>query len=136
MFIGVALIFAGENLERARAHLEHAIRVSPGDPGIFIYTTMAAFCHFFDGRNEMAIELAQRSIDIYPDWDSTYWAIVPALLRSNRMDEARSALKKLRELSPNITGNILRRILPFRDVNMLDEIVNGLIKAGLPENDV
>ena len=133
MFIGVATIFAGGSLERAAAHLEHAIRVSPGDPGIFIYWAMAAYCHFFEGRDEMAIELAQRAIDIYPDWDSTYWVIVPALVRLNRMEEARLAIEKLRKLSPHLTGDILRRILPFRDENKLEAIVSGLTQAGFPD---
>ncbi len=133
MHIGVALLFGGEGLDRALAHLEHAIRVSPGDPGAFIYWAMAANCHYFAGRDEIAVELARRSADIYPDWDSTYWVLVPALARLGRMEEARTALAKLRELSPHNTGSLLRRILPYRDVDMLETMVNGLTDAGLPE---
>jgi len=132
MFIGVALLFAGEGLDRALAHLEHAIRVSPGDPGAYTFWAMAALCHFFAGRDEMAVQMARRSVDIYPDWDSTYWVLVPALARLGRMEEARNALENLRMLSPHITGSLLRRTLPFRDTNMLETMVNGLIEAGLP----
>jgi adenylate cyclase len=133
MHIGVALLFAGEGIDRALALLDHAIRVSPGDPGGFIARAMAAFCHFHAGRDEVAIEQARRAIDIYPDWDTTYWVLVAALARLGRMKEARAALEKLRKLSPHITGSLLRRTLPYRDNTMLEELVNGLIAAGLPD---
>jgi adenylate cyclase len=132
MHIGVALIFAGESIDRALAHLEHAIRVSPGDPGGFIYRAMAAFCHFHAGRDEMAIELARRAVDIYPNWDTTYWVLVPALARSGRTEEARGALEELRRLSPHITGSLLRQTLPYRHKDMLEAVVSGLVAAGLP----
>jgi adenylate cyclase len=133
MHIGVALMFAGESIDRALAHLEHAIRVSPGDPGGFTYRAMSAFCHFHAGRDEMAVELARRAVDVYPDWDTTYWVLVPALARSGRMEEARAALEELRRLSPHITGSLLRQTLPYRDKDMLEAVVNGLVAAGLPQ---
>jgi hypothetical protein len=50
-----------------------------------------------------------------------------------RADEARSAMGRLRKLSPHITGGVLRQVLPFRDAKMLEIIVSGLVAAGLPE---
>jgi tetratricopeptide (TPR) repeat protein len=131
--IAIALTFSGEDLDHALTHTELAIRTSPGDSGAYFYWTAAAFCHFFAGRDEVAVESARQSVDMYPDWDATYWVLIPALTRLGRMDEARSAVEKLQELSPNLTGDFLRRTLPFRDGNMLKAIVSGLTSAGLPE---
>jgi adenylate cyclase len=124
--IANALTFGGEDLDHALTHLELAIRTSPGDPGAYFYWTAAAFCHYFAGRDEVAVESARQSVDMYPDWDTAYWVLIPALTRLGRMDEARSAVEKLHELSPHLTGDILRRTAPFRDGNKLEEIVNGL----------
>jgi TolB-like protein/Flp pilus assembly protein TadD len=133
MHIGGALLFGGGEPDRALPHLEHAIRVSPGDPGAYIYYAVAAMCHFFSGRTQEAVELARRSADIYPDWDTTYWVLVPALVELGLMDEARSALAKFCELSPHANAALLLQILPFRDKNMLSKMVDGLVAAGLPE---
>ena len=133
LLVGAALLFGGDDLDRALAHFEQAIRVSPGDPGAFFFWTLAAFCHFLAGRSEKAVELARRSADTYPDWDSTYWVLAPALAKLGRMDEARSALNKFRELSPHVTASLLRQLLPFRDGNKLEMIVGGLSDAGLPD---
>ncbi len=133
MHIGVALLFGGEDMDRALANLEHGIRVSPGDPNAYIFWAIAAYCHFFARRDEMAVEMAQRSADLFPDWDSTYWVLVPALARLGRMEEARTALGKLREVSPHVTCSLLRRNLPYRDEKMLEMMVSGLSDAGLPE---
>ena len=133
LHIGAAVLFGGGEPDRALLHFEHAIRVSPGDPVAYLFWALAAMCHFFSGRNQEAVELARRSVDIYPDWDTTYWALVPALVELGLMDEARSALEKFRELSPHVNASLLLRILPFRDVNMLRKMVDRLVAAGLPE---
>lgn len=58
---------------------------------------------------------------------------MPALAKLGRMDEARAALAAFRELSPHVTASLLRRLLPFRDPNMLEMMVGGLADAGLPD---
>ena len=131
--IANAFMFGGEDLDHALSHTELAIRTSPGDPSACFYWTAAAFCHYFSGRDEVAVKSARQSVDIYPDWDTTYWVLIPALTRLGRAKEGATAMEKLRELSPHLTGSLLRKTIPFRDIKMLDIMVDGLIDAGLPE---
>lgn len=132
MLIGASLVFAGDP-EKAFIHFDSAIRVSPGDPGAFFFYTCAAVGHLFCGRPTEAHELAKKSARMYADWDSTYWALIPALVQLGRTDEARLTVAKFLELSPNATVTRLREILPVRNPDYLNLILDGMTKAGLPE---
>ena len=70
---------------------------------------------------------------MYADWDTTYWALIPALVQLGRTDEARSTVLKFLELSPNTTVNRLSELLPVRNPDYLNLILDGMTKAGLPE---
>ena len=132
MLIGVSQTFAGDP-EEALIHFDNAIRVSPGDPGAFFFYALAALSHLFCGRPAEAHELARKSARMYSDWDSTYWALIPALVQLGRTDEARSNLPKFLELSPNATVTRLGELLPVRNPDYLNLILDGMAKAGLPE---
>jgi tetratricopeptide (TPR) repeat protein len=132
MLIGAALVFAGDP-EEAFIHFDNAIRVSPGDPGAFFFYTCAALGHLFCGRPTEALELAKKSARMYADWDTTYWALIPTLVQLGRTDEARSTASKFLELSPDATISRLGELLPVRNPDYLNLILDGMAKAGLPE---
>jgi adenylate cyclase len=132
MLIGVSQTFAGDP-EEALIHFDNAIRVSPGDPGAFFSYALAGLSHLFCGRPEEAHELARKSTRMYADWDTAYWALIPALVQLGRVDEARSTVSKFLELSPNATVTRLSELLPVRNPDYLNMILDGMAKAGLPE---
>ena len=132
MLIGVSQTFAGDP-EEALIHFDNAIRVSPGDPGAFFFYALAGLSHLFCGRPAEAHELARKAARMYSDWDSTYWALIPALVQLGRTDEARANLPKFLELSPNATVTRLGELLPVRNPDYLNLILDGMAKAGLPE---
>lgn len=121
------------NPEDGLACIEHAIRVSPGDPGAFFFYTAAAMAHLMCDRPSEACDLATKSARMYAGWDTTYRILAPALVQLGRMDEARSAITKLLELSPTMTISGLRERWPIRDKETLNTILDGLRIAGLPE---
>jgi adenylate cyclase len=129
---GCALLF-GSNPEEALVQLERAMVLSPMDPSFFILLTVAGIAHLFSGRPAQALELAQRSAALYPDWDSTYWVLVPAYIQLDRLADARAALAKLLSLSPRLTVSGARQRLPIRNPASLEMLIDGLQKAGLPE---
>ena len=90
-------------------------------------------CHLFCGRQTEAYELSKKSTRVYADWDSAYWSMIPALVQLGRTDEARSAVLIFLELAPNATVNRLRELLPVRNPDYLNLILDGMTKAGLPE---
>jgi len=132
MLVGVSKLFGGDPTE-ALTHFEDAIRVSPSDPGAFFFYSVAALGHLFCGRPAEACDLAIQSARMYPDWDTTYWAMVPALTQLGRIEEARSAVSKLLELSPTATVSRLRDLLPIRNPIYLHMILDGMTAAGLAE---
>lgn len=132
MLVGVSKLFAGDPTE-ALGHFEDAMRVSPADPGAFFSYSCAALGHLFCGRPSEAYDLAKKSARMYADWDSTYWALISALVQLDRTEEARSLIPKFLELSPTATVSRLRELLPIRNPKSLNMILDGMRIAGLPE---
>ncbi|MGB5707250.1 MAG: adenylate/guanylate cyclase domain-containing protein [Arenicellales bacterium] len=130
--VGAALNVTGYP-EEALASIEDAIRVSPGDPAAFFFFTVAAMSHLVLGRPAEACELAKQSARVYPGWDTTYRIMAPALVQLGRIDEARDAVAKLRELAPDVSVSRLRERWPLRNQDTLNMFLDGLRVAGLPE---
>jgi adenylate cyclase len=130
--VGGALMVTGYP-EEALPNIEDAIRVSPGDPGAFFFHSAAAMCHLMCGRPAEAWEATKRSARIYPGWDTTYRVMAPALVQLGRMEEAKEAVAKLRELAPHLSVSRLRECWPIRDKDSLNMMLEGLRAAGLPE---
>ena len=132
MFVGLSQLFGGDPAE-ALICFEDAIRVSPADPGAFLFYSVAAMAHLFCGRPDEAYDMAKKSARMYPDWDTTYRAMIPALAQLGRIEEARSAVAKLLELSPTATVSRIRETYPIRNPEFLNMVLNGMTAAGLPE---
>jgi len=56
-----------------------------------------------------------------------------SLVQLGRIDEARDAVAKLRELAPDVSVSRLRERWPLRDRDTLNMVLDGLRVAGLPE---
>jgi adenylate cyclase len=132
VFLSSAALTFGGDPEAALVHAERAMALSPLDPGFFMFLTVAGIAHLFSGRPEQALELAKRSAALYPDWDTTYWILVPAYVQLDRMAEARAALAKLVSLSPGFMASGAQERLPIRNPRSLEMIIEGFRKAGLP----
>lgn len=130
-WVGFTLSLSG-NPEEGLTCIEDAIRVSPGDPGAFTFLTGAALAHLLCGRPAEAVDLAVKSARMYSDWEVTYLTLAAALVQLDRVEEARVAVTKILELSPNITVSSLRKNWPIRDKEKLNMILDALIIAGLP----
>jgi TolB-like protein/class 3 adenylate cyclase len=131
MVASAALTFGGD-AEDAVLQAERAMALSPLDPGMFMFLTIAGLAHLFCGRPAQALELARRSAGLYPDWDTTWWALVAAYVQLDRPADARAALARLMQLSPGLTVAQARRRLPIRDPASLAMILDGFAKAGMP----
>ena len=118
--------------EDALALMERAMALGPLDPSFYMYLMVAGWAHLFSGRPAEALELAERSASLNPDWDSTYWGLIPAYVQLDRLPEARAALIKYLSLAPGMTVSGLRQLLPIRNPASLEMVLDGLRKAGLP----
>jgi adenylate cyclase len=133
VFLSSAALTFGGDPEGALVHAERAMALSPLDPGFFMFLTVAGIAHLFGGRPDQALDLAKRSVALYPEWDTSYWVLVPAYAQLGRMADARAALAKLVSLSPGFMTSGVRERLPVRNPASLDMILDGFRKAGLPE---
>jgi len=129
---GTALVF-GDFPKEALALLQRAMTLGPLDPSFFMYLMVAGWAELFSGRPTQALDLAERSLALNPDWDSTYWCVIPAYVQLDRLPEAQAALPKFLSLAPGMTVSGLRRLLPFRTQLSLEMVLDGFRKAGLAE---
>jgi len=133
VFLSSGALTFGGNPEDALILAQRAMALSPMDPGFFMFLTIAGFAHLFSGRPDKALDLAKRSVALYPDWDTTYWVLIPAYVQLDRLADARVALAKLRSLSPGLAVSGARQRLPIRNPASLDMVLDGFRQAGLPE---
>jgi adenylate cyclase len=122
------MLFGG-NPEDTLDNAERAMALSPLDPGYFLYLTAAGFAHLVSGHPDKALELAKRSISLYPNWDSTYWLLITAYTQLQRLAEAQAAVPKFLSLSPGATISTLRRGLPFRGLRGFVWVIFGHFRS-------
>ncbi len=129
---GCALVF-GDDLEAGLRLLERAMTLSPMDPNFFSHLTVSAVAHLFNDRADLAAELAERSLALNSEWDSTYWVLIAAYTQLDRLSEARVATKKLLTISSEATVAKYKIALPIRSPDSLELVLSALRRAGLPE---
>ena len=124
--------FAGNGAE-GLALAERAMTLNPLDPAYFHYLLAGAFALLFTGRPEKALTLAQRSLAIYPHWDTTFYVLAVCYVQLGRLTDARNAVTSFVVLLPGATVSRLRQTLRVRNPAHLELIVESLRKAGLPD---
>jgi len=129
---GCALIF-GDKPEVGLSYLEQAMAHGPLDPNFFSHLTVAAYGQLFSGHPELAANLAERSLALNSEWDSTYWVLISAYIQLDHFSKAEDLAARLSAMCPDATVSKYRKSLPIRSPESLEMIMNGLRKAGLPE---
>ena len=131
--MGIACLLAGD-LAEGEFCLQRSIRLNPNEFNAHWQLTGIAHIRMVEGRYEAALEAANRSLGINPGYDATYWMIIAANAYLGRMDEAHAALKKLQEISPEVSLARIRRGQMARDPRRIDVLIEGMRLAGMPEN--
>jgi adenylate cyclase len=132
-YSGWARIWLGEP-DLAIEHLARAMRLSPLDPLIVAMQVAAAYAHFFAGRIDMASSWAGTALRDRPDYTTALRIVAASNALAGRMDQARKALARLRQLDPALrVSNLRDRAGPFRRPEDVARYEEGLRRAGLPE---
>jgi TolB-like protein/class 3 adenylate cyclase len=130
--LGWVKIYAGRDAERAIAHFERSIRLSPRDPPAMASTiTGIGFAHLIAGHNEQALAFAQQVIDERPQYTTGHRVKIAALMFLNRPEEAKAAAEVLLTFDPQFT--ISSRLGPHRPSDFHQRYYAALKAAGLPE---
>ena len=130
--LGAARFLNGEPEEGAEA-LQVAMRISPNDPWLFLFLGALSACRYMSGDYQQSLETVSFAVRRFPWYASTQRWHAIALAQLGRLDEARSALAKFLDFSPNYTMEAARHSYPFRRAADLAHYLDGLRKAGLPE---
>jgi len=119
---------------RALEEIAKAMALSPFDPLIYAYSSVAAMAYLANGEYDRAIECALRSLRENPTYTGAYRQLVMALMLVGREDEARTRARSLLELEPGLTVTGFRRRYPGSASTHADLFCDALAKAGVPRS--
>jgi len=128
--LGWVKCYACVEPDRAIAHFERAMRLSPLDPEMFQMLNGIALAHLIAGRNEQALVFAQRAIDEEPRFTSSHRAKIVALGNLGRWQDAKAAADVLLTYDPGFT---LSRLPTYRDADFQQIYRGGLKAVGIPD---
>jgi tetratricopeptide (TPR) repeat protein len=109
-----------------------ALSLSPLDPMIYYFNSLASTANLVGERYERAIELAARSLRENRLHTPTLRTLAVAQVLSGRLDEARNTVSQVRELEPMLTVGTFRARYPGRDSPQFEKFAAALRAAGLP----
>ena len=135
--IGNGKIYIG-HAEETEAHIGEALRLSPRDTLAYAWMGIAGAARNRLGSWEQAIAWYRRAIEANRNYPLGYFGLAAALAHLNRLDQARSAVKAGLALNPNFSISRARALwTAIADdptyLSQLEPILDGLRKAGLPE---
>jgi TolB-like protein len=124
--------YAGD-AEGAIESLNHALRLDPLDPRVFLTQTAMAFAHFIAGRDDEAADWAATALRRKPNWHPALRVALASNGMRGRRDEAERVLHAYLRSDPEVSIAKIRGFYPFsRDADR-ERLIQGLRKAGVPE---
>jgi adenylate cyclase len=115
---------------QARQGLAACLRVDPRGLDSFGVMRVFAIAHYFERDYSKSVEAGRRRLARHPEASSTYRWLAAALGQLGRTEEARAALHKAIELSPQAFELYTRRRPPWHRPEDHEHMLNGLRKAG------
>ena len=111
---------------------DQALSLSPLDPMMYYFNSLAGMANLIAERYERAIELSQRSLRENRLHTPTLRTLAAAFALSGRLADARATMTQLRALEPGLTASVLQERYPGRESPQAARFIDALIEAGLP----
>jgi adenylate cyclase len=127
--LGVAMHYSGRP-EQALKSLERAISL---DPYWDIYLHFQAQAYFQLGKYETTIEILKRRLMRNPDTDISRVLLAASFGHLGQVEAARTEWREVFRVNPNYSLEHRRSVLPYKNPEDFERLVEGLRKAGLPE---
>jgi len=118
--------------EQAVQCAEQALSLSPLDPMMYYFNSLAGMAYLIAERYDRAVELSLRSLRENQLHTPTLRTLAAALALSGRLGEARETIIRLREFEPSLTAAAVRKRYPGRESPQAARLVGALVDAGLP----
>jgi adenylate cyclase len=132
VMLGQMYLYAGRR-EEAIERAEKGICLSPSDPRLCMWLPALAGAHYQMRHYEEAVAAGRRSWSLNRNWPHGLRYLVAGLAQLGRIEEAPTGLAELKRMDANLkfSASVLRRTWP--DPADVDHILDGLRKAGVPE---
>ena len=134
LYLGTVNAFKGEGRAAVEA-TRRAIELSPLDPMRYYFESLGATAELSARQYENAERLARSSLVLNRMHPSTWRALTIALVSQDRMDEAREALAKVRQLEPQLTVERYLARMPNAELEAGRQWACCLAMAGLPSGN-
>jgi adenylate cyclase len=151
-----------KQFEKAMAEIEKGLSLNPNDAKVLAENSYALIYFGEMGKAVDQVQRAMRLDPLHPDWyfDAQGWAYyllgqysdalrVTSLIaepsagqhrllaaiyaRLGQMDKAQAEAAKVLELEPGFAVSTFAKTMPFKDQAVLEDYLDGLREAGLPE---
>jgi adenylate cyclase len=134
LYLGTVNAFQGEGAAAVEA-TRRAMELSPLDPLRYYYESLGATAELSAHQYANAERLARSSLMLNRMHLSTWRALTISLVSQERMDEARQALGKVRELDPELTVEKYLARMPNAELETGRHWACCLAMAGLPSGN-
>ena len=114
-------------------HFHRAMRLSPIDPEKGIALSGIGMSYLMLERFEEALRWGESALREMPNYGSSHRVVIGALVGLQRLDEARTAAKRLLEAFPTYNLTLQGEINPWRDQAFAERYLEALRVAGVPE---
>jgi Tfp pilus assembly protein PilF len=125
---GAHLAWVGRS-DEAIDRLSRAMAISPRDPWAFEFRVSMAWAFFAADDYEHALEWADRAIQRGPNW-LAYQVAAASLAYLGEPERARTALRELLRLQPNLSTEGIELFFAPADPEFRDRLIAGLREAG------
>jgi adenylate cyclase len=115
--------------EEALACFERGMALNPYYPDIFLH--FQAQATFQLGRYEEAIGILKRRLVRNPDTDVSRVLLAASYGHLGRCEEARHEWQEVFRVNPDYSLEHRRKVLPYKNPDDFELVVDGLRKAGL-----
>jgi tetratricopeptide (TPR) repeat protein len=133
--IGIAKFYLGRGGE-TEAHIEHALRLSPRDTLVYIWTMFVGLAKLWQGADAEAIVWLRRSLEANRNHPGAHFNLAAALALVGELDEAQATVQAGLALNPSFTIRRHRTNTPSNHPAYLagrERVYEALRLAGVPE---
>jgi adenylate cyclase len=131
LWTGITHAWRGRGREAVECS-ERALSLSPLDPMIYYFNSLASTAHLLAGNYERALELSERSLRDNLLHTPTLRTLAAAQMELGRVREARDTVRQLLKVEPGLTVAAFRARYPGRDTPEGERFMAALVAAGVP----
>ena len=103
------------------------------DPAAYLYYTSIAWIKLAWGEIDEAVEASKKSVQMNPGWVSALWLLSAALAEQGDVKSAKDLVDQILVLDETTSITKISNSLKINSPLLMESLMNGLRKAGLPE---